>query len=199
MQLFEEPFGLVETTEEAKIVAHHDNGIKRTRLEFRDLVDGPEPDIFDATQLADLHRASRIVDAGDVESLLLQVQQESSCAAANVQYATPRQLDGLALALIPVTVVRKISARCRGRIHQTIVSFDDLPARIPRRFVRRQQLRSESVLFSFYRRTHLRLSAQSAGKNSYFAGPFCSGAGGAAAGFSNFLSSTGTFCCTSLT
>ena len=73
MHLLQESPGLFETTEQAKIVAHHNDSIEGPRLEFPNLVNGPEVDIFDAAQLADLHRASRVVDARRVESLLLQV------------------------------------------------------------------------------------------------------------------------------
>ena len=73
MQLLEQPLRLFETAEQAEIIAHHDDGIKGAVPEASDRINGHEPHILDAAQLADLHRAAGVVDARYFKPLLLQV------------------------------------------------------------------------------------------------------------------------------
>jgi hypothetical protein len=89
-----------------------------------DLVNGHEPHILDAAQLADSHRSSGVIDARYFEAFLLQVQREPSRATADIEDPAFREVDRLPLAAGPASAIGKVARRPSRRRDKTI---DSLP------------------------------------------------------------------------
>ena len=100
----QEPSGSLEIAQQTEIVAEHQEGLELSQMRA-DPGDRQEPGFSEASFATGFDSQRRAVDAGYIESFLLQIKADSSGSAAYIQHSTGNEFHRLLVVPRPVFIL----------------------------------------------------------------------------------------------